>query len=135
MPKYIPLAVEPEIEAGLSDLLDFHWNVRGVKATFIIPENPNAALEVSFAGQCIVRLVDEMPLSTEEDDSPNEGLVAQHFAYRVEGALFFRVQSDGFKVVFGPVAHYRFITGWTCLDVVSGAEPIFTTVPRAGDAD
>jgi hypothetical protein len=104
-----------------------------VKATFIIPERPDAALEASFEGDCIVRLADEMPLSTELEDSPTEGLVAEHFAYRVEDALFFRVQSETFKVIHSPCAHYRFITGWTCMDVVTDAEPRFTTVPRTDD--
>jgi hypothetical protein len=130
LPRYIPLEIEPDIKASLSDLLDFHWEVNAVRATFIIPENPNAALEVAFAGSCIVRLADEMPLSTEEDDSPNEGLVPNHFAYRVEGALFFRVQSETFKAVHPACAHYRFITGWTCLDVITGAEPRFKVVER-----
>src|SRR5271165_6585266 len=110
-------------------MLDFHWGVSAVSATFLIPGKSNEALEVSFAAQCIVRIVDEMPLSTEEDDSPNEGLVPDHFAYRVEDALFFRVQSEAFKetvkVAGGPCRHYRLITGWTCLDVVTTAEPRF----------
>lgn len=49
MPKYIPLVIEPEIKTSLSDLLEFHWKVRAVKATFIMPARPDAALEVSFA--------------------------------------------------------------------------------------
>ena len=132
MPKYIPLEIEPDIKASQSDLLDFQWNVQAVRATFIIPDRSDEALEVSFKGQCIVRLVDEMPLSTEVDDSPNEGLVPEHLAYRVEGALFFRVQSEFFKAIVETrhtsCAHYRFITGWTCLDVVTGAEPSFAVV-------
>jgi hypothetical protein len=130
LPKYIPFAIEPNIKSSISDLLDFEWNVQSIRATFIIPENLHVALEVSFAGQCIVRLVDETPLSTEDDDSANEGLVADHFAYRVEGALFFRVQSDIFKHIHEPCAHYRFITGWTCMDVATNVKPCFRVVPR-----
>jgi hypothetical protein len=92
----------------------------------------NTALEVSFAGECIVRILDEMPLSSEADDSPSEGLVPDHFAYRVEGALFFRVQSEAFRLVHKTCAHYRLITGSTCLDVVTSATPEFTVVTRAG---
>jgi hypothetical protein len=133
LPRYIPLAIKPKIKSSISDLLDFEWEVQSIWATFIIPENQHAALEVSFAGQCIVRLVDEMPLSTEDDDSANEGLVADHFAYRVEGALFFRVQSEIFKHTHEACAHYRFITGWTCMDVVTNAKPCFRVVPRLSE--
>jgi len=119
-------------------MLDFHWGVRAVRATFLIPGRPTEALEVSFEDQCIVRLVDEMPLSTEADESPSEGLIPNHFAYRVEGALFFRMQSEAFKenakVGSGSCEHYRFITGWTCLDVVTGAQPRFTVVARPADS-
>ena len=129
MPKYLPLEIEPTIKASLSDLLDFHWGVAAVRASFLMAD-PNKALEISFDGQCIVRLVDEMALSTEEDDSPNEGLVSDHFAYGVEGALFYRVQSEAFKTVYKNCAHYRFITGWTCLDIVTSAEPHFKVIQR-----
>ena len=139
MPKFFPIAIEPDIEAAQSDLLEFHWNISAIRATFMIPQRPDHALEVSFADQCIVRLVDEMPLSTEVDDSSNEGAVSNHFAYRVEGALFFRAQSEAFKTVVklrhGSCKHYRFVTGWTCLDVVTGAEPCFTVVPRAKNSN
>jgi hypothetical protein len=138
LPKYIPLVIEPELKAGLSDLLELHWDVKGIRATFLMPD-ANTALEVSFAGQCVVRILDEMPLSTEADDSPNEGLVPDRFAYHVEGALFFRMQSDAFKetvkVTRGSCNHYRFITGGTCLDVVTGAEPSFAVVARTGGSD
>jgi hypothetical protein len=131
MPKLIPLAVDPDIKASLSDMLDFRWaGTRSIKATFIIPDRRNDALQVLFRGNCIVRLIDDMPLSTETDDSPAEGLIKDHFAYRVEGSLFFRTQSEAFKIIYPNAAHYRFITLNTCLDVVSGAEPRFTVVKR-----
>ncbi|UAK25687.1 hypothetical protein [Sphingomonas nostoxanthinifaciens] len=89
-----------------------------------------ALLRVSFDRPCIVRLLDEMPLSTEEDETPNEGLVPEHFAYRLNGARFARLQSEAWKDVFGPVAHYQFVTGDTCMDVLSGGAPSFSVVDR-----
>jgi len=71
-----------------------------------------------------------MPLSTEEDDTPNEGLVAEHFAYRLEGAAFVRLQSWAWKEVNAPVTHYQFVTGWTCLDVLTAATPAFAVIRR-----
>lgn len=136
MPKYIPIVVEgvgadPTSGAfsGLIDLLEFRWGVGGIKASFTIIGKPEAVLQVSFEDQCIVRLLDDTALSTEDEDSPTEGLLPNHFAYRVEGALFFRVQSELFKATHPPCAHYRLLTGWTCLDVVTAAEPRFTIEP------
>ena len=134
MPKYVPVPIPCALKCTYSDILEIQFKVNGVRATFIIPERPEAALEVTVAGAAIVRLVDEMPLSTEEDDSPNEGLVADHFAYRVEGAAFFRMQSESWKAIHAPCAHYRFITGWTCLDVVTKTEPQFAIVVRSDGA-
>lgn len=109
-------------------MLDFRWTLGTTQATFVIPDNSDQVLQVSFSKQCIVRILDEMPLSTEADDSANAGLVPEHFAYRVEGALFFRTQSEAWKLCIGTPVHYRFITGGTCLDVVTGVEPSFALV-------
>jgi len=71
-----------------------------------------------------------MPLSTEYDDTPNEGLISEHFAYRLEGAAFARLQSGAWKEVNAPVTHYQFVTGWACLDVLTAATPAFAVVRR-----
>lgn len=71
-----------------------------------------------------------MPLSTEENDTPNEGLVSEHFAYWLEGAAFARLQSSAWKEVNAPVTHYQFVTGWACLDVLTAATPAFAVVRR-----
>ena len=75
-------------------------------------------------------MLDEMPLSTEEDDTPDEGLVPEHFAYSLEGAAFARLQSSAWKEVSGPVTHYQFVTNWACMDVITAAAPAFAVVPR-----
>jgi hypothetical protein len=95
-----------------------------------LPDDEAHLLRVSFDKACIIRILDEMPLSTEKDDTPNEGLVPEHFAYRLEGAAFARLQSGTWKEVNAPVTHYQFITGWGCLDVLTGATPAFTVVQR-----
>jgi hypothetical protein len=58
----------------------------------------------------------------------NEGLVPRHFAYRVEGSIFADTQSEAWKLIYRPVCHYEFITGWGCMDVLSGAAPSFEVV-------
>lgn len=131
MPRYDPIQTGFSISAVRSDLLDFDWSPNGITADFALPDDEAHALRVSFDSPCIVRLLDEFPLSTEEDDTPCEGLVPDNFAYRLEGARFARVQSATWKEIQAPVTHYQFVTGWTCVDVLSGAEPSFSIVPRA----
>jgi len=131
LPKMIPIAVVSNIVASRSDMLDFRWESGAIKATFVIPDNVDQVLQVSFSSQCIVRILDEMPLSTEMDDSADEGLVPEHFAYRVEDALFFRTQSEAWKFCIRTPVHYRFVTGRTCLDVVTSGEPSFSVVATA----
>jgi hypothetical protein len=128
MPRYHPIDIGVPLQASLSDLADFKWDKGHVIADFILPHDDAHLLRVSFDKPCIIRLLDEMPLSTEEDDTPNQGLVSEHFAYRLEGAAFARLQSWAWKEVTGPVTHYQFITGWTCMDVLSAATPSFVVV-------
>ena|ERR1700730_9341125 len=45
-----------------------------------------------------------------------------------EGSQFWKSQSDAFKAVFNKARHYRFVTGWTCLDVISDAEPSMSVI-------
>ena len=131
MPRYEPIASGVPLKASASDLIAFHWEVNGITADFILPDDERHALRVSFDRQCIVRLVDEMPLSTEQEDTPSEGRVPEHFAYRAEGARFARLQSETWKEISAPVRHYQFVTGWGCMDVLSAASPSFSVVPRS----
>jgi hypothetical protein len=112
-------------------LLSIEFEINFFEATFEMCD-AERAFRISFKQQCIVRILDEFAISTEdgEEETPNEGLVQAHFAYRVEGATFFRTQSSVFKFVDAPTQHYRFITMATCLDVVSGAEPEFSVVSK-----
>ena len=129
MPSYRPIDIGQALQASRSDRVSFKWSVNGITADFILPDDDVHVLRVSFDKPCIVRILDEMPLSTEEDDGPKNGLVPEHFAYRLEGAAFARLQSSAWKEVSGPVAHYQFVTGWACLDVLTGPTPAFAVVP------
>lgn len=129
MLRYEPIDTGLPIKASLSDLAAFHWETNNIKADFVIPNDDTQLLRVEFDSQSIVRILDEMPLST-EDDGPWEGLIPEHFAYRVDGSAFFRTQSQAWKEALGGVAHYRFITGWACLDVISFASPRFDLIVR-----
>jgi len=132
MPRYTPIPVQPTITASHSDMVELRWRKGGITADFIIPDDERHALRVTFGRAEIIRLLDEMPLSTEQD-TRNEGLVAENFAYMVEGASFWEVQSWALKVSQPGLKHYRFITGWQCMDVISNCEPAFTVVPLTND--
>jgi hypothetical protein len=131
MPIYKPINAGVSIKASASDLLAFQWQTNGIVADFVIPNDEAQMLRVSFDRPCIVRLLDEMPLSTEDDETPNEGLVPEHFAYRLEGARFANLQSASWKEISGPVTHYQFVTGWTCMDVLTGSSPTFSIIARS----
>src|ERR1035441_7986665 len=84
MPRYSPIDAGVPLQASRSDLASLHWSTNGIAADFVLPDDEAHLLQVSFDRQCIIRILDEMPLSTEEDDTPNEGLVSEHFAYRLQ---------------------------------------------------
>jgi len=125
MTKYEPIDAGLSFKASLSDLVAFHWDTNGIRADFAIPGDDRHFLSVKFDRPCIVRILDEMAVSTESDDTPTEGSIPEHFAYRIHEAVFFRMQSDAWRLSAGGPAHYRFITGWACLDVLSSAYPSF----------
>jgi hypothetical protein len=73
-----------------SDLGAIKWTPQGPSADLFL--DAEKALRVRFADQTIVRVLDEFALSTEQ--GTKMGLVARHFAYRVEGSPFADAQSD-----------------------------------------
>src|ERR1700760_4430585 len=117
MPRYSPIDIGVPLQASRSDLASLQWSTNGIVADFVLPDDEAHLLRVSFDRQCIIRILDEMPLSTEENDTPNQGLVSEHFAYWLEGAAFASLQSSAWKESCGPVTHYQFVTGWACMDV------------------
>ena len=127
VPTYFPIDAGVSFACDESDLIAVSWRRDNLSADFILPGVTRRAVRVRFNDATIVRLVDEFPLSTEQD-TKSEGLVSRHFAYRVEGAVFAETQSEAWKVNFYPANHYRFITGWRCTDVLSNAVPYFEIV-------
>ncbi len=129
MPKYLPLEIGSTIKTSVSNMFDLRWKKEGLIADFLIPSDALNVIRVQFEKILIARILDEMPLSTEAELTPNEGLVPEHFAYRVEGARFWAMQSQALKAVYKNAEHYRFITGWTCLDVIAISTPTISVVP------
>ena len=80
---------------------------------------------VNFYCDVIVRILDEIALSTEISPDELSGLVSHHFAYEVEGDAFFAAQSEVWRTLNPGAKHYRFITGNWCLDVIASNPPSF----------
>jgi hypothetical protein len=127
MPIFKPIDSGIPMKCSLSNLdrLALHGNA--LEADFYIPDDANKRLRVAFAHVEITRTLDEMPLSTEE---PKRwvGLKKDHFAYEVVDAHFWRSQSCALKTAVKNLKHYVFITGGTCLDVISRHPPAFSVV-------
>jgi hypothetical protein len=134
MPLYVPVEIDHPVIASQSDLISISWSVAGISADFSLSYDNFMVLRVTFDRQCIVRLLDEMALSTELDDGMTDGLRHEHFVYLLEGSAFAASQSEAWKLSFGPVSHWRFVTGWTCMDVLSAARPSFA-VAEPGRTD
>jgi hypothetical protein len=127
MPTFTPIDSGVSMKTSLStlDRLVLHGNA--LEADFYIPEDANKRLRVAFPHVEITRTLDEMPLSTEESEKW-VGLKADHFAYEVVDAHFWRSQSTAFENAVKNLKHYVFITGGTCLDVISRHPPTFSIV-------
>ncbi len=130
MANYIPLKAPIDFACVNSNLLSCTYDEHVFVADFAIPGDASNVLRVEFTHMHIVRILDEMPLSTEEP-SPKQGLIPNHFAYVVEGALFWRSQSEAFRALWPNARHYRFVTGWTCLDVIANEAPTMVVCARA----
>jgi hypothetical protein len=128
MPRYFPIQLNVKVQASASDMVALHWRSSSVIADFVIPQDKFSFLRVRFDKAYIVRVLDEMPLSTEEGGS-DYGSLRDHLAYRVEEARFWNTQSETFKFTHKDAQHYRFVTGNTCLDVIAGAAPVIRPIP------
>ena len=135
MPTYYPLDIGAPLQASRSDLIDLRWSAGEITADFELPDHQDQALRIFFDCPCIVRLLDEMPLSTEADNSLDIGRVLEHFAYRVKGANFEAAQSETWKFAVGPLTHYQFVTGMTCMDVLAKVAPVFTLISLQSTRD
>jgi hypothetical protein len=131
MPRYSPIEIPVPLAASRSDLVAFHWLADGIVADFLLPDDEPKVIRVTFTKPCIIRILDEMPLSTEMDNGPTEGGIPDHFAYRVDGSAFVDAQSEAWKLANSPVAHFRFVTGWACMDVLSNGQPSFSVIEHS----
>jgi hypothetical protein len=129
MPRYEPIKTGLPTELSACDLATIHWGTLDTRIDFALFKDERRALQVRFESECIIRVLSEMALSTEEDGAW-EGLVPHNFAYRVRDSAFFRTQSDVWKDASDKTAHYRFITIEACVDVISFSAPLFALIGR-----
>jgi len=133
MVKYLPLE-DVRLTLGVDpvDLLKVEPGLNSLSASFILADEAEQDLQVTFDRPTIVRVLDDMPLSTE--GAWGEGRVPNHFAYEVRGHPFLTSQSQVWRDVCGPISHYQFLTGGMCMDVLSSGQPEFSLVPADKDA-
>lgn len=75
---YLPIDVPLPIRASRSDIDAFRWSNGGVGVRLLGTDGSGRMLDIDFARSSIVRLLDEMALSTEEAHDEKIGLVAEH---------------------------------------------------------
>lgn len=130
MPNLVPIKLPLELRSSQSDILDFRLREgRKVEADFLVPGDAEGLLRLRLDSVEVLRLLDEMAISTEMD-TPTVGLVQDNLAYEVTGSTFWEQQSEALKITRPNLRHYRFITGWTCLDVLTEATPLFEIIKK-----
>ncbi len=122
MRNYQPIDVGVEIDCILSDLYSINWTPLGAVLEFFIPDS-DEVLKIAFVGMVVVRVLDELHISTEDDPKDRHGMIAHHFAYKVTGHAFKGIQSE---LLRDDGLHYQFITGNGCADVISQHPPSIT---------
>jgi hypothetical protein len=103
-----------------------------MKAHFFVP-GQSALVKVSFLHVDILRVIDDMQLPFEERNIPTTGHVSNHFVYQVEGAPFWAPQQELLQYLRPDTKHYRFVTGGSCLDVISRHEPVIEWVANTDE--
>jgi hypothetical protein len=130
VPNLVSIEIPVEIRSSQSDIVDFHLHEgRKVRVDFLMPDDPERLLRLSLDSVEVVRLLDEMAMSTEMD-TPMVGLVPDNLAYEVTGSAFWAQQSEALRLTRPKLRHYRFVTGWTCLDALTEATPSFAIVEK-----
>jgi hypothetical protein len=70
MSRYHPIDCGVRLQASRSDLASIEWSTNSLTLGFFLPDNEAHFLRVSFDRLCIIRVLDEMALSTEETETP-----------------------------------------------------------------
>lgn len=130
--RYTPFDVFQNFTCTGMELYDLRHSYFGddgkpLTAHFSLPTGDDL-LKIHFSDADVVRVLDELLLSTEEYGIERIGVKPYHFAYRVENSRFFLSQSEFYRDQYREAVHYRFITGGACLDVLTKSGPNFALV-------
>lgn len=126
MIRYTPIESGVFWNSNLADLRYFDWQSQ--MAEWAFPDGKSLVRVWFGAADLIVRILDEFPLSTENEAQERHGLVPHNFAYLVEGDPFLTSQSKVWRELDGPVQHYCFLTGNGCMDAITSSTPRFEII-------
>lgn len=134
---YHPFAFDLRIGATSAEIhrLEMKFEEVGANklAAYVSVAGRPGFARIAFPHVDIFRVIDEMHLTLEEDARLTVGHVSNHFAYRIEGSPFWAPQREVFEVVLPGSAHYRFVTGGSCLDAISRDQPEISWVLTVQD--
>lgn len=128
--RYFPIDFEvraPATALGLQRL-EYLEDRSNFLAAYFCGSGPLSLLKVVFAHAIMFRVIDDFHHPIETYDFTHDGHIPNHFAYRVEGSPFWAAQKETLSTVFPGISHYLFVTGGSCLDVLSVEEPVFSWV-------
>lgn len=132
MPVYKPLKVPVEVDPlAPSRLGMFRWVERAFFADFQFGEG-GPVLRVSFTQAAVAKISDHVSI-VDIEPGGHKGIAADKFAYSVANSFFL---NDHQKALLGEdkyAAHYRFIAGSQCLDVISSTPPLIRVLPAVVD--
>lgn len=126
MIRYTPIDSGVYWNSDLADLRYFDWQSQ--MAEWAFPDGKSLVRVWFGAADLIVRILNEFPLSTENEARERHGLVPHNFAYLVEGDPFLTSQSKVWRELNGPVQHYCFLTGNGCMDTITSSTPRFEII-------
>ncbi|MBP1848524.1 hypothetical protein J2046_006820 [Rhizobium petrolearium] len=121
MPSYVPMEIEPRFSALDLELARSLWTPAQSFVEYICAKT-RSNLRIAFQKIEIMRIVDDLPLLDLEDEQTS-GILQHHFGYVVSDAAFWRANERTIERSVNPMTHYRFITGNSCVDIISSASP------------
>jgi len=125
---YRPIEIE-NVSAVNASLMSVRYDQGRLLADYSVDDVP-VIVRASIPSVATYRLIDGNSMPADEIEQ-QEGLSRDHMLYLVSGAKY----ADQFRpVIEGRILHFRFVTGISCLDVLTTARPkIRKIVYASGD--
>lgn len=129
MPLYVALEIEPKFNASDLELARTLWTPQQSFLEYICAKT-RGNLRIAFQKVEIIRIIDDFS-TLDLDSTPAKGMVPNHFGYIVTGAAFWNANADTIESGERLMSHYRFITGNSCVDIISSATPHYRVLAVA----